>query len=56
MAAKHHSRADDERLLDWLRLSEQGVGPTEIADLYDTTKGRVAMAVARVRAEMTEQP
>ena len=42
------ARADDERVLKWLRLSAAGASFSEIADLYETKKSVVAGAIRRV--------
>lgn len=44
------SRADDERLLEWLRLSDAGVSGGEIARRYGSERGSVNRALRNVRA------
>lgn len=48
MAQTIATRAEDERLLDALRLRAEGVAPREIADLHKTTRDAVMGATRRV--------
>lgn len=46
------TRASDERILEWLRLQEQGWTNLEIATKYGVTKTAVQRITAAVRKEM----
>lgn len=53
MASKYPepTRADDERLLDWLRRNDNGVSFAQIGRRYGVTRSVVAGAIRRVRTE-----
>ena len=55
MAQTIPTRADDERLLDALRLRTEGVAPREIAVLHKTTRDAVMGATRRVLVADLEQ-
>lgn len=55
MAAPANTRADDERVLAWLRMRGLGFTPREIADVSGTTRNAVLGATRRVLMEDLQQ-
>lgn len=53
-AIEHEANEKDERLLEWVRMSEAGASASEIAEEYEVTRGQVIGALWRLRKEMDE--
>ena len=54
--SKTHTRADDERLLEWLQLRDEGLTLKAISARTGASIGKIQGALFRLDKDMLEQP